>query len=620
MSLSRSRPSLADYVAIAISPALIIAMVVSLVYFLLEVLYAGHFAGRVQWVFFCFVIAAVLIARISMTGGIAERSGVYGIVLAGATFAALQSLVEYPPGPFDGWHWLVNIGLMSVVWWSAHKLTWDCTHMDETEDASGKSLLEASGLDDEPAGAAPRQPSNPEQREGRARRRQRKQSSLLAWWERYEAYRREKSRETHTLGTWVIYFSLAALPLFGLGQALIPAEELGRRRYSFWLLTTYVASGLGLLLTTCFLGLRRYLRQKRLKMPIAMTGVWLTMGAVTILVLLVLGAFLPRPDAEYSIWSVSKAEGPGDRAASRSATLRDDAGKGEGRPGTEQSKSQDAEQSISSPKSKEQGGGGDQKGKDEKSGGQSPGQGKDSSDKASGDQGKPAGQPKTDGKSSSGSASTSRPNDRTSGARRSGTDFFKHLVPPALEPLAEMLGRALKWIVFIIGALIVLFILARSGLKFLANFTEWARRLLDAIRNWWLQIWGTASAASNSREDDPLPTARPVRQFASYHNPFVTGAADGQSPEELARYSFEALEAWAREATFPRALEETPLEFGSRLSEHAPGMERSARRLTTIYSQAVYGSSRLPPSTLDDLRQFWSQLDRHAHPEVGSGV
>src|SRR5207248_2621779 len=114
MSDSKSRPSLADYVAIAISPALVIAMVLSLIYFLIEVLYAGHFAGRLQWVFFCFVIAAVLIARISMTGGIADRSGFYGIALAGATFAALQSFVEYPPGPFDGWHWLVNIGLMAI--------------------------------------------------------------------------------------------------------------------------------------------------------------------------------------------------------------------------------------------------------------------------------------------------------------------------------------------------------------------------------------------------------------------------------------------------------------------------------------------------------------------------
>jgi Domain of unknown function (DUF4129) len=615
MSDSRSQPSLADYVAIAISPALIIAMVVSLVYFLIEVLYAGHFAGRLQWVFFCFVIAAVLIARISMTGGIAERSGLYGIVLAGATFAALQSFVEYPPGPFDGWHWLVNIGLMSIVWWSTHQLTWDCTHIDETEDASGAGLLEAAGFSDDAGGGSHQQLPDTGQPQGRVRRRRQKQSGLLAWWERYEAYRRDKKKETHTLGTWVIYFSLAALPLFGLGQALIPAEELGRRRYAFWLLTGYVASGLGLLLTTTFLGLRRYLRQKRLKMPLSMTGVWLTMGAIMIGLLLVLGAFLPRPDAEYTIFSISKAEGPGDRAASRSAMLMDDAGKGEGRPGTEQSKSADAQQPVSSPNSREQGGAGNQKSDDGKSGGQSAGQSKDSSGKAKGEQGKPAGQAQASGKPITGSAANSRPIRGSSGTSRSGSNFFKHLVPPALEPLIEMLGRALKWFVFII-----LVIVARSGLRFLANFTEWARKLLDAIRNWWQQIWGSGRAARDSGEDKPLATARPVKQFAFYVNPFVTGAADSQSPEDLARYSFLALEAWAREQSFPRALEETPIEFGNRLTEHAPGMEQSARRLAAIYSQAVYSSSRLPGSSLDELRAFWNELDRHSHSEVGSAV
>jgi hypothetical protein len=96
----------------------------------------------------------------------------------------------------------------------------------------------------------------------------------LTWWQRYERYRDAQKRK-HTPGVWVVYFSLAALPLFGLGQSLIPIKEEGRRQYVFWLLVLYVGSGLGLLLTTCFLGLRRYLRQKNLRMPVAMTGAWL---------------------------------------------------------------------------------------------------------------------------------------------------------------------------------------------------------------------------------------------------------------------------------------------------------------------------------------------------------
>ncbi len=75
------------------------------------------------------------------------------------------------------------------------------------------------------------------------------------WWRR--------SRGKHTPGVWVLYFSLAALPLFGIGQHWVPAADVGRRRYVFSLLLVYVASALALLVTTSFLGLRRYLRQRR---------------------------------------------------------------------------------------------------------------------------------------------------------------------------------------------------------------------------------------------------------------------------------------------------------------------------------------------------------------------
>ena len=105
----------------------------------------------------------------------------------------------------------------------------------------------------------------------------------------------------------MIYFSLGALPLFGLGEALIPADETARRQYAFWLMALYVGSGLGLLLTTCFLSLRRYLRQRRLRMPAAMTFAWLSAGGGLIVALLVIGAAASaaagiRPDSVSGAW------------------------------------------------------------------------------------------------------------------------------------------------------------------------------------------------------------------------------------------------------------------------------------------------------------------------------
>jgi hypothetical protein len=122
MAANKPQPTLADYVAIALSPALIIALVGSLVFFLLEVLYVGHYQGRMQWILFLFVFAAVLIARMSMMDGVAERAPLYGLVLGVGVWLGLQKFVEFPPGtPLADYSWAVNLGLLALIWWCSHR-------------------------------------------------------------------------------------------------------------------------------------------------------------------------------------------------------------------------------------------------------------------------------------------------------------------------------------------------------------------------------------------------------------------------------------------------------------------------------------------------------------------
>src|SRR5215472_9080517 len=114
MSNKKPQQSLADYVTIALSPVLIMALVGSLIFFLLEVLYVGQYSGRMQWTLFFFVIAIVLIARISIeqSGG---RAMLYGIGLAVVVWLALQAFIEYPAGsPMRAFSWAINFGLMAV--------------------------------------------------------------------------------------------------------------------------------------------------------------------------------------------------------------------------------------------------------------------------------------------------------------------------------------------------------------------------------------------------------------------------------------------------------------------------------------------------------------------------
>ena len=57
----------------------------------------------------------------------------------------------------------------------------------------------------------------------------------------------------------------------------------------------------------------------------------------------------------------------------------------------------------------------------------------------------------------------------------------------------------------------------------------------------------------------------PVKSFLDYSDPFASGLAGRMTMQELVRYSFEGLEAWARDNGCPRGEDETPLEFARRM-------------------------------------------------------
>ena len=656
MSAGKPQPSLADYVAIAICPTLIMALVGSLVFFLLEVLYHGKYDGRLQWILFSFVFATVLIARMSMMPGIAERSGLYGIALAVVVWLALQKFVAYPPdnalAQFD---WAVNLALMGIIWWCAHRLTWDCTQIDENVDSSGAGLLEVAGLEEN--SGPPEMPQPEDCSESKKHRAE--GGGLGAWWERYRRYREERSRLPHAPGVWIIYFSLAALPLFGLGQSLIPPDNVAGRRYAFWLMAVYVASGLGLLLTTSFLGLRRYLRQRRLQMSRAITGTWLALGGLFILVLLAAGAFLPRPNAEYALIRLGGSAGPKDQQASHWAVGGGDAGQGQGRPGGEGSP--DGQGGGSRSGSGSGSSGGSQSGSG--SGGNSSGRGSGSSEgshqsgsgggssqgnsgsgqsgssgqsgqeksgsgsQAGGQQGRSGnanqsgqgGQKPESGASGQGGA---KPVEHPQGKDAADSSEGDQTTPDdggsfSLQSLFTGLAKLVKVIVFTVLAVAVAFILLRAIVNFLANFTGWAKKLRAALENLWQALFGWWLAPAQAAKEEPPPEAPRPRPFASYPNPFAGGPGQ-RSAEELVRYSFEALEAWAREHGQARQRDDTPLEFAERLADDVPPLAADARRLAVLYARAAYARGRLPASSTDFLRQFWERLENLAEAPLSA--
>jgi hypothetical protein len=616
MASERDAPSVTDYAVTALSPVLIMLMVGSLTFFLVEVLYAGKYSGRLLYTLFFFVSAAVLVARVSIQQG-SGRAAVYGLALGGATYVALLAYVEYPTGWLKSWGWLVNLGLMLLVWWSAHKLTWDCTHIDERQESSGRGLLNAAGLDaDATEGTGGRsqesgqkESGDRKQESGKKKGKKKKQkkgehdSKLWAWIERYKAHKEKERKAGHTPGVWVLYFALAALPLFALGQSLISPDDAARRQASFLQMTVYIGSALMLLVTTSLLGVRRYLRQRKAKVPTAMTASWLGLGALIVCVFLVVGAFLPRPHSEVPWFGISRA-GKKDRDASRYAQTGGAAGKGDGRAGNE-SKAGDGSASGKGGQpgggnkgekggsGNGQGGKGGKGGKSDQSGGNTKGggKGKDGESEAKKDE---------DGGKSGGNDTEAddKESDEDGGSRDAGGSQS-----PQLGGALEKIAGVVKWIVFAIIAVLIIFGLFFGFLKYLAPFTGWARRWLEGIRAWWANLFGKANRDRKVVGAETLAPQGPVRPppFSEYSNPFADGSAETRDTGELIAYTFEALDAWAWDRDAGRAPTETPMEFAERLSaEFAP--------LAVLVTRSAYSELPLPKNALAVLESAWEQM------------
>jgi hypothetical protein len=570
-------PSLTDYAVTAISPILIMAMVGSLVFFLVEVLYGGKYSDRLLWTLFFFVVGTVLIARIMILHG-ASRGLIYAAGLAAATFLALQAFVDYPNLTMRSFSILINAALMAIIWWSANKLTWDCTHIDEDRRNAGRGVLDAAGLD----AAAP----EPEEEEPPSKK---KLAPNAGWIERWQYHREQQNKKPHTPGVWVLYFSLASLPIFGLGQSLIPPEDGQRRRVVFQEMAVFVGSGLGLLMTTTLLGLRKYLRDRGANIPTKMTGGWLGLGAAIIVLFLAIGAALPRPHSETPLVNLPKLASSKDREANRFAIFKGrSGGKGDGAKGNETEHDEKASQTKDGKKG--------QPNRDDKDGDATGGS--DSSEKSNA---QAKGEKQADAKRESEKSQASDSGQERSEENRdssTGEQSPESTTTPKLGNLLEKAGSWLKWLAWIIVALLLLAVIAIFLLRYLAPFTSWAKNLLDWLSSLFQRkAAGGKTAAEAPKKAPEVPRPPPFESFA---NPFASGRK--MKAEELVTYSFTAFESWAWDRGYPRRPDETPFEFARRI-ESATGF--NGEPLVKLYGQVVYSPTELPNTASTVVRDFW---------------
>ncbi|MBN1588115.1 MAG: DUF4129 domain-containing protein [Pirellulales bacterium] len=673
--MARLDKTLADYIAIAISPVLIMLMLGSLMYFFVAVCYRGAFDGHIYWVLGCYTLAIVLITRIAIEES-TERAMLFGAALV---FAVGLAVMRFSSAGIYSWVFL------GVAWWFAHKLTWDCTLIDEEEDSSGQGLLRMVGLGkkkaeaDEPAGDQPAddEPEGVTQRVSEMRE---------------AAPRRKPKGKPHAPGVWIVYFSLAALPLFGLGNLFIPSADLGLRRWGFQLLATYVASGLGLLVTTSFLGLRRYLRQRDIEMPNDMASVWMALGTAMIMVLLFLAALLPRPAAEFPVSQFPLRFTSPERESSRHAVGNEGADRNapdsqshtqarpeqentdqggqpqQGQTGQETSESS-ASGSSKEPSGKSQGKSGQDPGESGQQQGEpgkpSPGQSDSAQqfDPSDPSTQKPQEGPETDDRKDVGRERTQleldrdRPDERSaedrsraeqdrqkssqdrsgqrssakdsrqrdqagerSGSRQSTDQSSRPEAKPSTPSSKPPQTPRKPWFrlprvsISFGGFFKLLFYAALIGL---VGYWAWKSRVrilaaigqfLRELRDFWARLFGGKHQLADESAEKTTAEKPRFRPFSAYTDPFASGTAGRVPPEEVVRYTFEALEAWARENGCPRGADETPQEFARHLGSRNGALTTGVKTLARLYGQVAYASGRVDAKHIGPLKQLWQQL------------
>ncbi|MCA9140774.1 MAG: hypothetical protein KDB00_28570, partial [Planctomycetales bacterium] len=259
-----NRPQAADYAAIGVGPVLIFLMISSLANFFVSLFYQGNYSDRVFYLILMYTMGSVALARLVIEENRAYSAG-YAIALGAAMLFVMSGFLG---------SLIFTLGLVLLIGYLADRIVHDCTVIDESVDASGEGLIdrgfdEMTGLSGKRHGAAGGEDAPLSEKERR----------------------RKKS---HQPGRTVFLLALAALPLFGLGQFMLRNSPQVWARAQL-MLGLYLFSSLSLLVTTSFLNLRRYLRQRDVDMPGDVTVAWLAGGVTLIAALLMLAFLAPMP-------------------------------------------------------------------------------------------------------------------------------------------------------------------------------------------------------------------------------------------------------------------------------------------------------------------------------------
>jgi len=631
----------ADWLVLLVTPALLMVMVSSLLFFVLAIfLRDAPFNERLHWILFACVAGMVLIGRITLIDEIAKRASTYTAILGVLVLIALLRFVPPPAGWGDLAHGTFCLALVVGGFWVTRVLVIDTTDIHSESEVSGEGLLRAAGLEDDPSVRLRKQVERSAKGGSKSAR---KDIDATADEEDgdAEAGMPVRGNRRRPPGVSVVWFAALALPLFGLGQAFIPAEDLKTRWYTLTLLMVYLACSFLLLLTSSFLGFRRYLARRGLRMPATMAAVWIVGGMLLVGCVLLLTLVIPRPSDIGPANTIArllgrpihpekaKVEGNQGQGATQPAGMQandkrdDDQGRQQVDPNAKAHGKAGA---------KGDGQGGDKAGQGKQGGGKAgvqsgPGQQQDGKAVGNKDEAGKGGAGKKDEGKEKGGNGAGKPvkegdgnkagEKQKGGEKKSGEPAQPP--PPSSGGVGQVLESLRKLFLFVIvgvvlGVVAIFFFTCLSQgwspAETLNRWLAWLQGLFNRDRDPTTKNVGPVEAIGEKEADG--------RGFSDFSDPFQ---AKRKIPErELVRVTFQAVQAWGRDQHYPMQEGETPNEYFRRLGEEHPGLKEGLGALAQWHDLAEYAQDEPLEGCHEPLRILWRELRLRARGEHRSSV
>ncbi|HMO13256.1 MAG TPA: hypothetical protein PKD64_05470 [Pirellulaceae bacterium] len=177
--------------------------------------------------------------------------------------------------------------------------------------------------------------------------------------------------------------------------------------------------------------------------------------------------------------------------------------------------------------------------------------------------------------------------------------------PESMSSVLNWLGTFLKmllWLVFLIVGLFMLY-------RYRAEVRRAWHHFIEELKNLWSRLFSRKRQASDDVMAAGLPNSIGIRaQFVHFQDPFLSNAVDSMTPQQVVKYTFEAMEAWGYENKCARESDQTPFEFAKAVQNHSPSLKKWPQHLADLYCQMAYASSTLSKSDIQELGQLWSAM------------